>query len=109
MLRKLTEDNQVLRDTGVDHVHGAHGTASIVEDPLLLSAQVVGADLLLQLGNNEVDNGTSVFAMGADGPLGKIVEVVRVEDVELLQARVEESVDRGEQGKEDGQEAQGLE
>ena len=108
-LRGLTEDDQVLSDTGVDHVHGAHGTAGVVENPLLLGAQVVGTDLLLQLGNDEVDNGASIFAMSADRTLGEIVEVIRVEDVELLQARVEESVDRGEQGEEDGQEAQGLE
>lgn len=81
----------------MNHVHGAHGTAGIVEDPLLLSAQVVGADLLLELGNDEVDDGAGVFAMGANGALGEIVEVVRVEDVELIQARVEESVDGGEQ------------
>lgn len=108
-LCKLTEDNQVLRDTGVDHVHGAHGTAGVVEHPLLLGAQVVGADLLLQLSNDEVDDGAGVFAMGADGTLGEIVEVLRIEDVELLQARVEESVDGGEQSQEDGEEAQSLE
>lgn len=106
---KLTEDNQVLGDTGVDHVHGAHGTTCIVEDPLLLGAQVVWTDLLLQLGNNEVDDGTGVLAMSANGALGEIVEMVWVEDVELLQARVEESVDGGEQGQEDGEEAQRLE
>ena len=106
---KLTEDNQVLGDTGVDHVHGAHGTTRIVEDPLLLGAQVVWTDLLLQLGNNEVDDGTGVLAMSANGALGEIVEMVWVEDVELLQARVEESVDGGEQGQEDGEEAQRLE
>ena len=108
-VQKLTEDNQILRDTGVDHVHGAHGTAGIVENPLLLGAQVVGADLLLQLSNDEVDDGAGVLAVSADGTLGEIVEVVRVENVELLQARVKESVDGGEQGQEDGQEAQSLE
>jgi hypothetical protein len=104
----LTEDDQVLGDTGVDDVHGTHGTAGVVEYPLLLSAQVLGADLLLQLGNNEVDDGVGVLAVGADGALRHIVQVLWVKDVELLQARVEVAVDGGEQSQEDGQEAQGL-
>lgn len=99
--QKPTEDNQVLGDTGVDNVHGAHGATGVVEHPLLLGAQVVGADLLLQLGNNEVDDGTSVLAVGANGALRHIVQVFRVEDVELLEARIEVSVDSGEQSQED--------
>lgn len=104
----LTEDDQVLSDTGVNHVHGAHGTAGIVEHPLLLSAQIVGANLLLELGNNEVDDGAGVFAMGADGALGEVVQVLGVKDVELLEARVEVAVDGGEECQEDGEEAEGL-
>lgn len=93
---KLTEDNQVLGDTGMNHVHGAHGAAGVVEYPLFLGAQVVGADLLLQLGDNEVDDGASILAVGADGALRHIVQVLRVEDVELLKARIEVSVNSGE-------------
>lgn len=100
--QKLTEDNQVLGDTGVDNVHSAHGATSVVEYPLLLGAQVVGADLLLQLGNNEVDDGASVLAVSANGTLRHIVQVLGVEDVELLEARIEESVDGREQSQEDG-------
>lgn len=103
-----TEDDQVLSDTGVDHIHGAHGTAGIVEHPLLLGAQIVGADLLLELGNNEVDDGAGVFAMGADGALGEVMQVLGVKDVELLEARVEVAVDGGEESQEDGEEAEGL-
>lgn len=106
---KLTEDDQVLGDTGVNHVHGTHGAAGVVEYPLLLGAQVVGADLLLQLGDNEVDDGAGVLAVGADGALGHIVQVLWVEDVELLKARIEVSVDGGEQGQENGEIAEGLE
>src|SRR3954471_10021174 len=95
-----TEDDQVLSDTGVNHVHGAHGTAGIVEHPLLLGAQIVGADLLLELGNNEVDDGAGVFAMGANGALGEVVQVLGVKDVELLEARVEVAVDGGEERQE---------
>jgi hypothetical protein len=106
--RILTENDQVLSDTSVNHVHGAHGTAGVVEHPLLLGAQVVGADLLLELGNNEVDDGASVFAMGADSALGEVVEVFGVKDVELLEARVEVAVDSGEESQEDGEEAESL-
>lgn len=109
VLSKLTKDDQVLGDTGVDHVHGAHGTAGVVEHPLLLSAEVVGTNLLLQLGNNEVDDGAGVFTMGAYGTLGEIMQMVRVEDIELFQACVEEAVDGGEEGQEDSQETEGLE
>ena len=41
---KLTEDDQVLSDTGVDHVHGAHGAAGVVEYPFFL----VGVDPYLR-------------------------------------------------------------
>lgn len=105
---KLTEDDQVLGDTGVDHVHGAHGAAGVVEYPLLLGAQVLGADCLLQFGNNEVDDGTGVLAVGADSALRHIVQVLRVEEVESFKARIEVSVDGGEQGQENGQVAEGL-
>ena len=104
----LTEDDQVLGDTGVDHVHGAHGAAGVVEYPLLLGAQVVGADFLLQLGDDEVDDGAGVLAVGGDGALRHIVQVLWVEDVELFQTRIEESVDGGEQGQENGEVAEGL-
>lgn len=92
--------------TGMDDVHRAHGTTGVVENPLLLDAQVLGSNLLLQLGDNEVDDGAGVLAMALNGALRQIVQVLRVENVELLQARVEVAVDGGEQGQEDGQEAQ---
>lgn len=93
----------------MDHVHGAHGAAGVVEYPLLLGAQVFGANLLLQLGDDEVDNGASVLAVGTDGALRQIMQVLWVKDVELLKARIEVSVDGGEQGQENGEVAEGLE
>lgn len=92
--------------TGMDDVHRAHGATGIVEHPLLLSAQVLGADLLLQLGNNEVDDGASVLAVGLDGALREIGQILGVEDVELLQARVQVAVSSAEEGQEEGEEAQ---
>ena len=92
----------------MNHVHGAHGAASVVEYPLLLGAQILGADLLLQLGHDEVNDGAGVLAVGADGALRHIVQVLWVEDVELFQARIEESVDGREQGQEKGEVAEGL-
>lgn len=90
----------------MDDVHRAHGTTGIVENPLLLDAQVLRSNLLLQLGDDEVDDGARVLTMALNGALRQIVQVLRVEDVELVQARVEVAVDRGEQGQENGQEAQ---
>lgn len=93
----------------MDNVHGTHRTTGIVKHPFLLGAQVLRANLLLQLGDDEVDNRASVFAMGLDRALREIVQVLGVEDVELVQARVEVAVDGGEEGEEDGQEAEALE
>lgn len=93
----------------MDDIHGTHRTASIVKHPFLLGAQVLRADLLLQLGDNEVDNGAGVIAMSLDRALRKIMQVLGVEDVELVQARVEVAVNSGEEGEEDGQEAETLE
>jgi hypothetical protein len=92
--------------TGVDNVHSTHGTTGVVEHPLLMLVQVGGSDLLLELGNDVVDDGAGVFAVGLDGALGKIVQMLMVEDVELVQARVKEGVDGGEEGQEDGDDAQ---
>lgn len=95
--------------TGVDDVHRAHGTAGIVEHPLLLEVQVVGANLLLQLSDNEVHDGVGILAMSLDGALGELVQILRVENVELVQTRVEEAVDGGEKRQEDSQQAEAPE
>lgn len=79
----------------MNDVHCAHGTTGIVENPLLRGAQVVWSNLLLQLGDNEVDDRAGVLAMSLNGALREIVQVLRVENVELLQARVEVAVDGG--------------
>lgn len=92
----------------MDYVHGAHRTAGIVENPLLLGVQILGADLLLEFGDNEIDDGARVLAVGADGALREIVQMLGFEDIELLQARVEEAVHAGEQGEEEGEEAEGA-
>lgn len=93
----------------MDDVHGTHRTAGIVKHPLLLGAQILRAHLLLQLGHDVVDDGASVLAVSLDRALRQVVKVVRVEDVELVQARVEVAVDGGEERQEDGQEAEALE
>jgi hypothetical protein len=92
----------------MDDVHGTHRTAGIVENPLLLGVQILGADLLLEFGDNVVDDGTRVLAMGVDGALREIVQMLGFEDVELLQARVEEAVHAGEHGEEEGEKAEGA-
>ena len=93
----------------MDDVHSAHGTTSIVEHPLLLLVQVGGSDLLLELGNDVVDNGTGIITVSLDSALGELVQMLVIEDVELIQARVEEAVDGGEESEEDGEDAQSAE
>lgn len=103
------EDDQVFGDTGMDDVHSAHGTACIVEHPFFILVQVGGSDLLLELGNNVVNNGTGVIAVRLDSALGELVQMLVIEDVELVQARIEEAVDGGEQSEEDSDDAQSAE
>ena len=93
----------------MDDVHSAHGTTSIVEHPLLLLVQVGGSDLLLELGNDVVDNGTGIITVSLDSALGELVQMLVIEDVELVQARIEEAVDGGEQSEEDIDDAQSAE
>lgn len=80
---ELTEDDQVLGDTGVDDVHGPHGTAGVVEDPLLIEVDVVlGTRQLAELVDDVLDNGPSVVSVGSDAALRQVVEVRWLEDVE---------------------------
>lgn len=95
--------------TGVNDVHRAHGAASIVENPLLLSAQILLANLVLQLSDDEVNNGARILAMSLDSTLRQIMQVLGIENVELVEARVEEAVQGREQGQENREEAQVLE
>ena len=86
----------------MDNVHGAHRTTGIVKHPLLLGAQILRPNLLLQLGHDIIDDGASIITVSFDGALREIVQMLRVKDVELLQARVKEAVHGREQRKEDG-------
>lgn len=95
--------------TGVDDIHRTHSTAGVVEHPLLMLVQVGGSDLFLELGDDVVDDGAGVITVGLDGALGDIVQMLMVEDVELVQARVEEAVDGGEEGQKDGDDAESAE
>lgn len=80
---ELTEDDQVLGDTGVDDVHGPHGTAGVVEDPLLIEVDVVlGTRQLAELVDDVLHNGPSVVSVGSDAALRQVVEVRWLEDVE---------------------------
>ncbi len=89
--------------TGVDDVHGAHGAAGVVEDPLLVVVDVARqADLAAQLVDDEVDDGARVVAVGGDAPLGDIVQLVRLEDVEALEVLVEQVVDGSQGAEQDG-------
>lgn len=80
----------------MDDVHSTHRTTSIVKHPFLLSTQVLRADFLLQLCDNEIDNGAGVLAVCLNRPLREIVQVLRVEDVELVQSCIEVAVDGGD-------------
>jgi len=99
----LTEDDQVLGDGGMDDIHGAHGTAGVVEHPLLIVVDVGGGlGPVRQLVDNVLDDGAGVVAVGLDAALGQVVEVVRLEDVEGLEALLQEVPDWRDDGEDDG-------
>lgn len=90
----------------MNDIHRAHGAASVVEHPLLLRAQILLAHLVLQLSDDKVDNGARILAMSLDRTLRQIMQVLRIKDVELVEARVEEAVQGREQRQEDGEQTQ---
>lgn len=100
-----TEDDQVLGDAGVDDVHAPHGAAGVVEEPLLIVVDVaLGAHLRAELVDDELDDGSGVVAVSCEGPQLKIVQLVRLEDVEGLDPLLEEIPHGGEDSDENGNE-----
>lgn len=73
---RSTEDNQVLRDRGVDDVHGAHGATGIVEDPVLLDIDDVGRQLRRELVDDVLDGRARVVAVVLDTALVQVRKVV---------------------------------
>lgn len=55
-----------------------------------------GAGVAVQLVDDVAHDGARVVAVGGDAPLGEVVEVVPVEDVEGLEVALEEVEDRAE-------------
>lgn len=91
---------QKRRRTSMDNIHCPHRTTGVVKHPFLLGVQVRVGDLLAQLGDNEVHHRAGVIAMSSNGALRQIVQVGGIEDVELLQPRVEVAVETGKKGQE---------
>ena len=97
---------RVKKRTGMNDIHGTHRTASIVENPLLLLVHVLAGNLLVQLSDDVVDNAARVVAMGSNGALREIMQMILVENVELIETSVEIGVKGREKGQEDGDEAE---
>lgn len=92
----------------MNDIHSAHGTTSVVKHPLLILVHIGTRLLLAQFVDDEADDGLGIIAVCADSSLGKIVQVFRLEDVELIQAGIEIGVKCGEQGQEDCDETELL-
>ena len=89
----------------MNDVHGAHGTAGIVENPLLVEVDVLGdGGAVLQLVDNVLDDGAGVVAVRRDSSLGHIVEVVRLKDVEGVEVLLKQVDDGREDADQDGEE-----
>lgn len=103
-----TNDRYRAGHTGVDNIHCAHRAASVIEHPFLMLVQVLSLHLLIQLADNVVNNTAGVIAMRTDRALRNLVQMVRAEDVELLQTRIEVAVQPGEDGEKRGENAEGA-
>lgn len=91
----------------MDDVHGAHRTAGVVEEPLLLGVDVARV-LLVELGDDVVDYRRHVAAMGLDGARLQVAQVLQIENVELVEVLLHDVHHRRQerrQDAEDGQEA----
>ena len=88
--------------TGMDNVHGTHGTTCIVENPFFIQIDVGASGALTQLSHNLGDDCTCVVAVVGDGALGQIVQMVLVENVEAFQILFDEVNKGGKDGHNDG-------
>lgn len=86
--------------TSMNNIHCPHRTTGVVEHPFLVQVQVRVGDLLAQLGDDEVHDRASVITVSSNGALRQVVQVGRIEDVELLQPRVQVAVETGKKGQE---------
>lgn len=89
----------------MDDVHGAHGTAGVVEDPVLLEVDVCGRPLA-ELGDDVGHDVARVVAVGGDCALGHVAQVVNVEDVEPVEVLLDQPDDRRQQAGHDGEDGQ---
>ena len=83
---RSTEDDQVFGDTGMDDVHGTHGTASVIEHPFLgvgVESDDAGWVGFGEVGDDVVDHVIGVIGRwcGGDCFLGEFVKVFRGEDI----------------------------
>lgn len=70
--KRCTEDNEVFGNAGVDDVHGAHGSPSVVEHPLLLvrvDCYLSGGICRGEVRDNVVNHSTKVVGVGSNGCL----------------------------------------
>lgn len=94
--------------TRMDNVHSAHCTTGVIENPFLLRVHEGARHRLLQLLNDVFDHAAGVIAMVADCALRDLMQLLLVENIELLQTRIEVAVERGEKCQEGGQETEGA-
>lgn len=93
--------------TGVDNVHGTHGTTGVVEDPFLVEVdEARGRSLTVQLVHNVANHTARVISMCGDAPLSQVVQVIWREDVERIESLLEEVHDRAEKADQHGQDCQ---
>lgn len=70
----------------MDDIHGAHSTAGVVKHPFLLDIDVVlHSRALSQLVHNVLNDRPGVVAMRSNTALRKVMEMVRLKDVERLE------------------------
>ena len=90
-----TEDDDIFRNAGVDDVHRAHGTAGVVEDPLLVHVDIIRV-LSMELVYDVRHDASCVVAVRFDASLGQVMQVVRFEYEEAVDIFVEHVERRSE-------------
>lgn len=92
----------------MDNIHGTHRPSGIIKHPFLLQIQVIPRSRLIEFGDDMIDHTPGVITMSRNRALRQLVQLIRSEDVELVQARIEVGVCRGEEGQDEAQDAEGA-
>lgn len=71
------------------NIHRPHRTPSIIKHPLLIQIHKPPGKFLRQLPNNKAHHTPRIIPMSSKSPLRQIIQMHRIQDVEVLQLAIE--------------------